>query len=94
MEPSLSLDDAPFEIDLASRSHEVEESDMRDMLERALQQLPIAQREAFVLREYFGYSYEEIAAIIGTPMVTAKTRAWRARERLRKMIGAWMDLKQ
>jgi RNA polymerase sigma-70 factor, ECF subfamily len=94
MEPNLSLDDAPFEIDLVARSHEVAESDMRDMLERALQQLPIAQREAFVLREYFGYSYEEIAAIIGTPMVTAKTRAWRARERLRKMIGAWMDLKQ
>ncbi len=94
MQPGLSIEDAPFEVDLASRSHEVEESDMRDMLERALLQLPIAQREAFVLREYFGYSYEEIAAIMKTPMVTAKTRAWRGRERLRKMIGAWMDLKQ
>jgi RNA polymerase sigma-70 factor, ECF subfamily len=94
MEPGFSLDDAPFEVDLVARSHEVEESDMRDMLERALQQLPIAQREAFVLREYFGYSYEEIAGIMATSMVTAKTRAWRGRERLRKMIGAWMELKQ
>jgi RNA polymerase sigma-70 factor (ECF subfamily) len=64
------------------------------MIERALMRLPIEQREAFVLREYFGYSYEEIAGITKSAMVTAKTRAWRARERLRKMIGAWLELKQ
>ena len=93
-QPGISIDASPMEVDLVARSHEVEESDMREMLERALMQLPIAQREAFVLREYFGYSYEEIAAITGTAMVTAKTRAWRGRERLRKVIGAWMDLKQ
>ncbi len=91
--PSLSTDDAPFEVELVARSHEVDEADMRDMVERALMKLPIEQREAFVLREYFGYSYEEVAAITGTVMVTAKTRAWRARERLRKVIGAWLDLK-
>jgi len=51
------------------------------MLERALAQLPVAQREAFILREYNGYSYQEIAEITSTTMVTAKTRAWRARER-------------
>ncbi|HZK75693.1 MAG TPA: RNA polymerase sigma factor [Candidatus Kapabacteria bacterium] len=91
-QPGLSLEDAPFEVDLVARSHEVEESDMREMLERALMQLPLVQREAFVLREYFGYSYDEVAGIMGTSMVTAKTRAWRGRERLRKMIGAWMNL--
>ena len=92
-EPGLSLEDAPFEVELVARSHEVEESDLRQMIERALMRLPIEQREAFVLREYFGYSYDEIAGITKTAMVTAKTRAWRARERLRKMIGAWLELK-
>jgi hypothetical protein len=26
-------------------------------------------------------------------MINAKMRAWRARERLRKMIAAWLELK-
>ncbi len=90
--PDLTLDESPAEFESLARSHMGDDSDMRDMIERALMQLPLAQREAFVLREYFGYSYQEVADIMGTPMVTAKTRAWRGRERLRKMISAWMDL--
>jgi len=76
-----------------STRRDVDDSDLRDMLERALMQLPVVQREAFILREYFGYSYQEIADIMSTPMVTAKTRSWRGRERLRKMISAWTELK-
>jgi RNA polymerase sigma factor (sigma-70 family) len=91
--PSISLDEAPEE-ELAARGDGIEDTDLRDMLERALLRLPPAQREAFILREYFGYSYEELAHIIGTSMVTAKARAWRGRERLRKMIGAWMELRK
>ncbi len=90
--PGVSVEDVPSEFE-GIRSNDVEETDLRDMLERALLRLPVAQREAFILREYFGYSYEEIAGITGAAMVTAKTRAWRGRERLRKMIGAWLDLK-
>jgi RNA polymerase sigma-70 factor (ECF subfamily) len=96
--PDVSMDylmehpDAPG-AELMSSRRDAEGSDLRDMIERALMQLPVVQREAFILREYFGYSYQEIAGIMSTPMVTAKTRAWRGRERLRKMISAWTELK-
>jgi RNA polymerase sigma-70 factor (ECF subfamily) len=95
---SVSLDwmmESPnsFGSESLSTRRDVDDFDLRDMLERALQQLPVLQREAFILREYSGYSYQEIADIMSTPMVTAKTRAWRGRERLRKMISAWMELK-
>ena len=73
---------------------EIQEADMRDMLQKALAQLPIEQREAFILREYNGYSYQEIAGIMHSSEANAKMRAWRARERLRKMISAWMELKE
>jgi RNA polymerase sigma factor (sigma-70 family) len=66
---------------------------LREMLQKALAQLPLAQREAFILREYNGYTYQEIGEITNSTMINAKTRAWRARERLRKMIGAWLELK-
>jgi RNA polymerase sigma-70 factor (ECF subfamily) len=91
--PNISFDDVP-DADLAARGEGIESADLRDMLERALIRLPAAQREVFILREYFGYSYDEVADIIGVPMVTAKTRAWRARERLRKMIAAWLELRR
>ncbi len=91
--PNISIDDTP-ETELAVRGDGLEDSDLRDMLERALLRLPAAQREAFILHEYFGYSYDELSEIIGAPAVTAKTRAWRARERLRKMIAAWLELRK
>ncbi len=87
------LEDTSAEFDAMLRTHPVEDADLRDLFERALAQLPVAQREAFILREYNGYAYQEIADITGDPMVTVKTRAFRARERLRKIIAAWMDLK-
>ena len=87
------LEDTSDELDAMLRTHPVEDSDLRDLFERALAQLPVVQRDAFILREYNGYAYQEIAEITGDSMVTVKTRAFRARERLRKIIAAWMELK-
>lgn len=89
----VGLDEVPADSDVFVRSVELEESDLREMIQKALQQLPFNQREAFVLREYSGYSYNEIAEITGASMINVKTRAWRARERLRVIIGAWLELK-
>ena len=92
--PETSIDDVSADFEVGLRSREVDDADIREMLERALAQLPLVQREAFILREYNGYSYQEIGEITGSTMVTAKTRAWRGRERLRKMISAWLELKE
>jgi len=91
--PDLSLEELPSELEPSLRSMEFDEADIREMIQKALAQLPVNQREAFILREYNGYSYQEIADITGASMINVKTRAWRARERLRKIISAWMDLK-
>jgi RNA polymerase sigma-70 factor (ECF subfamily) len=88
-----ALDENAAEFDSMLRVHGAADSDLRDIFERALAQLPVAQREAFILREYNGYAYQEIADNTVDSMVTVKTRAFRARERLRTMIAAWMDLK-
>jgi len=81
----VGLDEVSPDSDVFIRSVDVEAADLREMIQKALQQLPFNQREAFVLREYSGYSYNEIAEITG---------AWRARERLRTIIGAWLELKK
>ncbi len=60
------------------------------LIERAADQLPDDQRAAFVLAEYHGFAMGEIAAAMNVPEATAKTRLFRARERMRALLGeAW-----
>jgi RNA polymerase sigma-70 factor (ECF subfamily) len=61
-------------------------------IERAAAQLPDDQRAALVLGEYHGFSVAEIAAAMGIPEATAKTRLFRAREKMRASLGdAWEE---
>ncbi|HZV05904.1 MAG TPA: sigma-70 family RNA polymerase sigma factor [Gemmataceae bacterium] len=60
----------------------------REMLRRALEELPPEFRETIVLREMEGLSYKEIAAVSGVPMGTVMSRLARARERLYECLAA------
>ncbi|WP_254409059.1 ECF RNA polymerase sigma factor SigK [Streptomyces sp. AC495_CC817] len=53
----------------------------------ALSGLPEAQREALVLAYYGGYSQNEIAALVGAPLGTIKTRMRDGMIRLRGAMG-------
>jgi len=53
-----------------------------DRVQRAVEQLPDDFREVIVLREREGFSYKEIARIVGVPIGTVMSRLARARERL------------
>jgi RNA polymerase sigma-70 factor (ECF subfamily) len=48
----------------------------------ALDELPVDFREVIVLRELEGFSYKEIATVIGAPIGTVMSRLARGRERL------------
>lgn len=69
-----------------------EQQEIKILLKRALAKLPFEQREAFVLHEYSGYSYSEIAEMMNTSEVNVKVRAYRARTRLKKVITSWLGL--
>jgi RNA polymerase sigma-70 factor (ECF subfamily) len=63
-----------------------EQGEMKILVEKALAELPLEQREAIVLKFYQGFKLEEIAEIQGCPVSTAKTRVYSGFERLRKLI--------
>ena len=55
-------------------------------LGRALEQLPVEQREAFVLKHVEGASYEEMAELTGAGVSALKMRVHRACARLRELL--------
>ena len=59
---------------------------LNDSLSKALDKLSPIQRSVVELTFEYGYSYAEIAAIMGCPENTVKTRMFHARDRLRKAL--------
>lgn len=58
-------------------------------LSAALQELPDAQRECWVLREMGGYTYDEIAVELGIPVSTARGLLARARRYMITRMEEW-----
>lgn len=63
-----------------------EHDDLRDLLDAALARLSPDHRAVVELTYFHGCSYEEIAAIVGCPVNTVKTRMFHARAKLKKLL--------
>jgi len=61
--------------------------DTRDRVRRALDNLPPAQREVIVLHWFEGFSFKEIAVMVGARVSAVKTRAHRGYNVLRKALA-------
>ncbi len=61
----------------------------RHLLRQALEALPVAYREAIVLREIEGLSYKEIAGVAGIPIGTVMSRLARARRHLQDFVTTY-----
>lgn len=64
----------------------VDDADARDVLRGALAALPVAMREAFLLKHDAGYTYDEIAEMTHATPSAVKMRVHRAREALREYL--------
>ena len=67
------------------------QSELRDVLASAIDELPANHRAVIVLHDVEGLSMAEVADALGMSLATAKTTAHRARLRLRKRLGMFLS---
>jgi RNA polymerase sigma-70 factor, ECF subfamily len=66
-------------------------AEVRRLLEQRIDQLPVAFRTVFVMREVEDMTVEETAACLGIPAATVRTRLFRARALLREALARDVD---
>ncbi len=77
------LDEVSFNQHAVNNSY----SDLKEVLNEAVAKLPEIQRHVILLRDYEGYSYQEIGEITGLSESQVKVYIFRARSFLKNYIG-------
>lgn len=72
--------------DRAAPDRDAERSNMAEILKEVLQRLPDEQRTAILLREYQGFTSEEIGQMTGVPAATVRTRIFYGLKAMRRML--------
>ncbi|QGY44215.1 sigma-70 family RNA polymerase sigma factor [Maribellus comscasis] len=75
------------DLKLTEESHENNYSDLSEVLKEAVGKLPEIQRMVLLLRDYEGYSYQEIGEMATLSESQVKVYIYRARVFLKKYIG-------
>lgn len=76
----------PYEID-----KQIDRMEKKEQLDVALEALPEIQKSVVLLRDYEGYTYEEIGEITGLNEAQVKTYIFRARVNLKKTLQIKQD---
>lgn len=77
--------------DIASPERLLQRDQLQKELSGAIASLPEELRSAFLLREYDGLSYEDIARILECPIGTVRSRIFRARDAVDKHLGPLLN---
>lgn len=77
--------------DNASPERLLRRDQLKRALETAISALPEELRSAFLMREYDGLAYEDIAGILECPIGTVRSRIFRARESVDRHLGPLLN---
>jgi RNA polymerase sigma-70 factor (ECF subfamily) len=67
-------------------------AEIRRLIERRIDELPVAFRTVFIMREVEDMSVEQTAACLSIPPATVRTRLFRARTLLRESLAREIDM--
>jgi RNA polymerase sigma-70 factor (ECF subfamily) len=75
---------------LVSNDRGYEEKELLQLISGALSALDMEYREAFILRNYHGLSYQDISQITNESIATVRNRAWRAKEKIKTILAPYL----
>lgn len=78
------------DMDFVHEDKSYDKTELLELITRTLDLLDFEFREAFVLREYDGLSYDEIAEITKTSIGNAKSRVSRAKSKIREILAPYL----
>jgi RNA polymerase sigma-70 factor (ECF subfamily) len=78
-------------LDADEPEHQLNRQQVHKMLTRALDGLPLEQRNVVNLAYYHGMGYEEIAEVMDCPVNTVKTRMFHARRRMKTVLSPHVE---
>jgi RNA polymerase sigma-70 factor (ECF subfamily) len=79
------------EYNLKTNDTGYEQKELLELINNALEVLEFEYKEAFVLRQYHGFSYKEISEITQSPESTARNRYWRAKSKIKEILAPYLD---
>ena len=92
---SVSLDVIDFDqnskFSAASPEDDLADAELREMIRQAVAKLEGRAATAFALRYFEGYDNNHIAQVLGTSQMVVAVTLHRARTRLRKEIGSYLE---
>lgn len=88
--PMDPFDESEQVYDQSTPYHSVVQKELAAHVQEAIQHLKPAYREAFLLREMEGMSYDEIAAATGTTLSAVKSKIFKSRAAMYEMLAPYM----
>lgn len=90
------IEDSPVDTEVADHSAEppttaILRAEIRRLVERRIDELPVAFRTVFVMRDVEDMTVQETADCLSIPAATVRTRLFRARALLREALARDMD---
>lgn len=77
-----------IEIEIPDKLEEIFElREMKEIILKELNNIPVEQREPFIMKEFSGLSYKEIASIMNIDKNTVKSRLYKTRQKLIQRIS-------
>jgi RNA polymerase sigma-70 factor (ECF subfamily) len=85
--PTVSMEGMDFPL---NQDMSYEKKELLDLINNALELIEFEYREAFILREYDGMPYKEIAEITGITIGNAKSRVFRAKKKIKEILAPYL----
>ena len=80
------LDDVEI-VTQVSLEYEFDMHELKEMIRKELDTLPDEQKEIFILKEYTGMNYKEIADVMNIDTELVKSRLYKTRQKLMKRLS-------